>query len=262
MELKSSKRPVVWPVGDCEYPDFTEAVAWLQANCDCCGPPDARTGIPIAIAILQSRPGTVTAPDVETLHRQAPLARLILLTGAWCDGELRTGRLPPGVVRIRWHQWQQVLPAELSCRAPSFPRTATDAERLERQIRDLGACDNSGGRIAIRTSLRDNYLALADACNALGWRAEWAQAEAPLPSACELELIDGWKELSAHDGMQCGRALPRVLLIEYPRPDDFSRATALGIQAIVVRPFSLPVLMAVCAAAAPALAGSAVPSVA
>lgn len=256
MEAKPNKRPTIWLVGDCEHPDFADAMAWLRANCECRDPQAARVDSPSAIIVVQFRPGSIPARFVESLHRQAPLARLILLTGPWCDGELRTGRLPPGVVRIRWHQWWQQLPGELSRGAARLPRTSTDADRLERQIQGLAACAKSSGRIAIHTASRENYVALADACGALGWQAEWTHADAGM-FVCELALLDGWAELLASDGMLSGKARPRVLLVDFPRPDEFSRAKELGVQAIVAKPFTLPTLAAAFAAAAPHIVRSA-----
>jgi hypothetical protein len=263
MEGTPSKRPVIWLVGDSEHPDFTDVVSWLQLNCECRAPETGHADSPGAIVALQSRPGSISVRFVESLHCQAPLARLISLNGPWCDGELRTGRLPAGVVRIRWHQWRQQLPAELSRGAARLPRTATEADRLEHQLRELADSARGGGRIGIRTALRDNYLALADACTALGWRAEWAVDEAAPSSECDLELIDGWEQMLVRDEVLHGKPLPRVLLLEYPRPDGFNKAAELGVHNIVAKPFTLPVLAAALTAAAPRALRSAVqPSVA
>jgi CheY-like chemotaxis protein len=247
-------RPVIWLVGDCSDPDSTDAVAWMQVNCDCRDPQTARADSPSAIVVLQSRPAADAARDVELLHRQAPLARLVTLTGPWSDGELRTGRLPAGVVRIRWHQWRQQLPAELTSRSARLPRTATDAERLDRQISALATTAKAGGRVAIRTSSRNAYRVLADACQSLGWRA----AESELSAACDLQLIDGWAELRELSANTDAQVPPRILLIDFPRPDDLRRAAEIGIRAVISKPFTLPVLTAALAEAAPRDAGSAV----
>jgi hypothetical protein len=105
MEQRPNKRPAIWLVGDCDDSDFTDAVAWLQANCEFSSRQAAQGDPPSAIVVLQSRPAPAISRGVESLHRHAPLARLVMLTGPWCDGELRTGRQAAGVVRIRWHQW-------------------------------------------------------------------------------------------------------------------------------------------------------------
>jgi hypothetical protein len=162
--------------------------------------------------------------------------------------------LSQGVVRNRWHHWRQQLPVELSGRAVRLPRTATEAERLDRRIGELATSAREGGRVAIRTSSRDGYLALADACNSLGWSTDWESVDAPLPPECDLQLIDGWAELHELDARIHSQGPPRILLIDFPRPDDFRWAAELGIQAVVAKPFTLPVLAAALEDAVPRVA--------
>ena len=257
MEKRPSKRPVIWLVGDCDDPDFTDAFAWLQANCDCASPQAEHADPPSAIIVLQSRPKAAIARDVEVLHRQTPLARLLTLTGPWCDGELRAGQQAHGVVRIRWHQWRQQLPAELSSRASRLPRTATGAERLDHQIGALATSGREGGLVAICTSSRNGYLALAGACQSLGWRADWASTDPALSRVCDLQLIDGWAELPELGASVHSPVPPCILLIDFPRPGDLRRAADLDIRAVISKPFTLPTLAVALADAAPCVADSA-----
>src|SRR4051812_13125153 len=111
-------------VGDWRHADFADALLWLNARAACAcyhdvsaaaeelGSP-ARRRDPASILFMQSRPGQISAREVECLHAIAPLAGLAALVGPWCEGELRSGRPWPGVVRIPWKAWTYRLAQEL-----------------------------------------------------------------------------------------------------------------------------------------------------
>src|SRR5690349_6619470 len=106
---------IVWVVGDWTNAEFGEAVQWLKAQCfkgqaRCTWFDDVEAAVsgtglegeqaPAAILLVQSWPGQIGRDNVERLHAAAPLARLVALVGAWCEGELRNGQAWRGVVRI------------------------------------------------------------------------------------------------------------------------------------------------------------------
>src|SRR4051794_21630350 len=112
----------VWVVGDWKRDAFAEAVAWMRSAARCVffdsmeapfSPrPDENSG-PGAIVIVESRPGQFSRREVERLHAAEPLARLVALLGTWCEGEERSGRPWPGVVRVPASSWRWRLPREL-----------------------------------------------------------------------------------------------------------------------------------------------------
>ena len=230
----------IWLAGDCEHPEFAAATDWLRSNCQCVD----RDTSPAAIVVLQSRPGSVSRRQVESLHQLAPLAPLILVTGAWCDGERPTSKAFSGVIRIRWNQWRERLPQALG--VPSrLPRTASDGDRLEQALRGLAAGMIRLGTISIGTNCRARFDALADACRALGLKATWNSDSASVQEhvSADLLLIDGWQNDppadSAANGVLC------VLLLDFPRPEDERRAAAMGFAAIIAQPLLLTDLVAV-----------------
>src|SRR5262245_46505932 len=102
---------VVWLVGDWQHADFAEAQAWLRQRCRLLPLPLGEgTPAPHAILIAQSRPGQSSRTAIEQWHARAPLARLVGLVGPWCEGEQRSGRPWPGVVRVPWRSWRTRLP--------------------------------------------------------------------------------------------------------------------------------------------------------
>ena len=119
------RQPHVWMLGDWEQAEFAPAVTYLRSNVNLSLTPSAND--PDLILVVASRPGRFSTAEVETLHRRAPLAKLVALLGSWCEGEVRSGHPWPGVTRIYAHQWQARLPRELETWQP---RTATEIDRL------------------------------------------------------------------------------------------------------------------------------------
>lgn len=118
--------------------DFDDSVCWQQV-------PDIRAAIksvdagapiPDVVVLAQPYPGCVAQHDVEVFRRRFPLARLVSLAGAWCEGESRSGRSLNGVLRIPWHQWplqqdqQLAAPTDSQPGPWALPPTATQDERL------------------------------------------------------------------------------------------------------------------------------------
>ena len=100
---------------------------------------EARRGAddsPDLMILLVAHPGEFSAAAVEEWRHRAPLARVVALLGAWCEGEARSGHPWPAIPRIYWHQWVNWFAREMSaleagiCGTLSLPITATDEERL------------------------------------------------------------------------------------------------------------------------------------
>jgi hypothetical protein len=154
---------------------------------------------------------------------------LILITGPWCDGELRCGQPIPGVQRIRWHRWRQRLPRALGLR---------DSGARQPETTHAVHC------VSICTDDRASYGALADACLALGLQPTRHPDEEDLVGIRpEVMLIVGWRcasRLSLTPGEP-----RRVLLLDFVRPDDVQRAGELGFAAVLAQPLLLADLAAV-----------------
>lgn len=55
--------------------------------------------------LFESRPGEYSRQMVERIRRSFPILRFLLVAGTACEGEMRTGDVPSGVVRYYWHEW-------------------------------------------------------------------------------------------------------------------------------------------------------------
>jgi hypothetical protein len=241
----------LWIVGDWWHVDFADAVTWLNAaaRCECFADAEAAlTGIRenelerdlAAILLVESRPGMTCERNVERLHAAAPLARLVALIGLWCEGEMRSGRPWPGVVRIPWRAWQSRLPAALGLvshcnRTGAPPRTATWAEHIESSMTKVRPRACGSGPAAIRTSSRATFEAMADALKHLGMTAVWADNGGSWFDANELLICHGWEHMPADETL-----LQRsILLLDFPRTDDLIRARSRGVAAVVAQPLLL-----------------------
>jgi hypothetical protein len=248
----------VWVVGDWQQAEFAEAMAWLTtaARCTWC---DARGSevfgrrkavedyVPpktldscSAILLVQSRPGQISRGDVERMHVAAPLARLVALVGEWCDGELRSGRPWPGVVRVPVNSWRCRLEQELGLsggaaglQAP-LPRTATPTERLESTLALLKPGSDRAITAAVFSGRRANYEAIADLLQQLAINSIWSNEATASVATADLLIFDGWEEVSISGRLPA--ALPRLLLLHFSRREDHERAAREGFTAVLAIP--------------------------
>lgn len=267
-------RPRVWITGDTDNSCFTAATAWLDSAADCHIVPLSQSPThgstqapeePAAILFLQARPGSIDQDDIEQFHHLAPQARLLMLVGPWCDGELRSGRPCEGVARMHWNQWPARLPHELGLAGPSNrpvyrSRMITEYDILLRTLTPALHRPLHAGHIAVATENREAFSVLADACWAIGWRSVWQQPGMPPQFAgSDLLLIDGWRNCprdfeplrSPHRSVP-----PSVLLLDWPQQQDLDRASQLGISRVLARPLLLADLFATMDSVATSLAST------
>ncbi len=109
----SALAPVVWWVGDWDAGEF----AALRRQLDPAGEMAVATEldeatasvalgpvIPEAVLLAQPRPGCICQMAIDRLLAVAPLVRVIVVAGTWCEGELRTGKPLVGAIRLYWHE--------------------------------------------------------------------------------------------------------------------------------------------------------------
>lgn len=105
----------------------------------------------LALFFFQSRPGEFPPPLIERIRQIHPMIPIVFLAGPLCEGEERTGSIPPGVIRYYWHEWEPIGRIEferfLKKKSGRFslPLTATDDDyyRLRDYSDDLQNDDGS-----------------------------------------------------------------------------------------------------------------------
>lgn len=237
--MASAPPPSVWLAGDTLDADFAPTQAWLATAADCsyvaAGHAPWNQTVPDAIVLFQSRPDSIGQRDIERLHRLAPLARLVVVAGPWCEGELRSGRPPHGVTRILWHQWNQRLPQELGLaragNSVNYPRvrTLTPVDRLLQMLVRPAVTLRGQAAVAIGCSRHDRLDALTDLCAFAGLSI--AQ-QADQAAVC---IVDSWEHLPQP---MTGRPVlpPVILLLDWPRASDLEQAKERGVAAVLGQP--------------------------
>jgi CheY-like chemotaxis protein len=195
------------------------------------------------VVLAQNAPGCFPAVDVERLRRPAPTARFVALAGSWCEGEVRSGHPPPGVIRVYWHQWAARAGQELrqlrNGRASTWclPQTAGDDEPFLVLADEPLPCGT--GRVAVVADEFDMRVWLADALRQAGFQPP----SGPHDRLAALVYDASWAVDRACD--EIGRlaaahpGVPIVVLMEFPRQDEVEAVLAAGAAATLSKPLVL-----------------------
>ncbi len=241
-------------VGDLAHREFAPAFRWLRDHARvawACGMDEAgeRLAGPVAPQVLlvaQARPGRFSRSQIERLHARAPLARLVVLLGSWCEGETRTGQPWPGVTRIFWHQWECRLAIELAADQPGWntwqlPRTASANEVLEEVA--TGPWPKGQGLIVIHARQWIDFQGLDAACRAGGYATLWQPADRPAFCSGAAAVLfhgrggDPAEATSVAELVTAYRPAPLIPLLDFLRHDDARRMRKAGAVTPLAKPF-------------------------
>ncbi len=216
---------------------------------------DAVAYAPSLIVLCERRPGVWSEAAVATLRAAAPLARLLRLSGSWCEGQSRSGRPPSGCPAIYWHRWPSRMAIELEAsldgRRPSWsqPLTATPEEQLlAGDSLSLGNVDQSGA-ILVRAPTSAASRALCEVCRRAGYQTFVAGAAAPAPSIRFHAILWDTHAAALQDDERIGRireqspGTPILAITSFPRPDDVRAACAAGVASVISKPFQTAELL-------------------
>ncbi len=243
-------------IGDTDRPEFHEAAAWLTkqgalAVVDIPSAVSAMQGdfVPAIIVIAESWPGQFSRRELDCLRRAAPLARIVGLLGSWVEGETRTGKPWPTLLRMYWHQAVVRLKREIEQADDrensrwSLPITAGDNEGLLLESDVLQSDLHSTDVIAICARHRETAEALGDVCRTRGWGTVWLRSfpsDTPLRvSAVLFDLGRGdTAELKAIASLKTvTEDTPIIALVAFPRAEDIERLRSAGATSVVSKPF-------------------------
>jgi len=242
-------------IGDDGHAEFRAAVESLAASTNLARTPDVQTALsefdddapPDLIVVAQPYSGRQQELALEPLRARAPLARVMVLLGSWCEGETRSGQPIAGATRVSWHQWTARWEQELArlaagrCPAWGLPVTATDDDRLLHFADDK--LPQLQGTVAI-VALPETAHWLADVCRGLGLTPlvlaarETRRRKRP---ACDLLIFEA--SALAYDTRDEAlrwargwRDVPSVALCEFPRLEDRETWAAAGVGAVLAQP--------------------------
>lgn len=242
-------------IGDATHAEFRAAVETLSQSTTLVRARDVASALttchesapPDVVVIAQPYSGCIPADEVDQLRRLAPLARVIVLLGSWCEGESRSGLPIPGATRIYWHQWPARWEQELArlaagrCPAWGLPVTATDDDRLLHFAYDDPP--QLRGTVAIVAS-PETAGWLAAVCRGVGLtplEVAVRDVRARKRPACDLVVFEaaalGYDQ--SQDALRWARGwhgVPLVALCEFPRIEDREAWTSAGVRAVLARP--------------------------
>lgn len=248
------EQPSILLVGDTRRREFLEADAAMERRALVTQAGDIETAAallhadrvaPEVIVLAQDHPGQFTAEAIDRLRRAAPLSRVVVLLGSWCEGELRSGEPAPGVIRVYWHQWFARFDREWShlfggrSSAWSLPATATDEERLLAE--DFRPAPHYGA-IVVCAHGRDMRDWLAEACRRRGYATICLRPNEAIrvdgARAAILDATDAGPEEIAEIRRLAGQlaGTPIIVLLSFPRIEDHQRTLDAGAAAVLSKP--------------------------
>ncbi|MBL9163677.1 MAG: hypothetical protein JNL18_13165 [Planctomycetaceae bacterium] len=221
--------------------------------------------LPPEVALLaQPRPGSDEQSQLERLRTLAPLTRVIVVAGTWCEGELRTGRPPTGVVRLYWYEfaawWRAALAEWRSQGAPPWSAPLDD-------VRAGQATAVIKPRERDHVIPADEYVIAVDAVDfavfetmaavlgPYGWRCEWAPRHRPELGTSLRPVAAIWdggqmsaSELAAlHEFAarlhRSDAAIPVIALLDFPRVEHLQAVHAAGAAAVLAKPYQVTQLV-------------------
>jgi hypothetical protein len=238
--------PGVHVIGDADHPDFCDAMAMLRG--------DARLATenemsPELIVAAQSRPGIISAREIDQLRRRWPLAGVVGLLGSWCEGETRTGRPWPGVERLYWYEfpawWRQQIALRVAGRCPDWSRPADFGLRIS----DCGLQSQSAhhpGVVILNVADADTANALAGILHEVGYATAWQRGGWPATRihGAVAGIWDGGQLNEREQAdlfafcQQLGRgSAPVIALLDFPRRDGVERALEIGTATVLGKPW-------------------------
>ncbi|MCS7237931.1 MAG: response regulator [Thermoguttaceae bacterium] len=233
---------------------------------------------PDLIVLLQ--PSPLLPGEIALVHQVCsffPLTPLVVVLGAWAEGETRTARPINGALRIFWHDWSTFWGEFLACfkadrlAVTSLPRTSTPEEyvlfektsksqvAISRQAQEPTSGDTLGGdytpqpapgSAVLITPIFENFRLLQDTLRSVGWRCAWLRqignASAMQEELCraELVIVDILAEIpelrqTVKEIRLHNQNVPILVLQAFPRPQETATLQDLGPCQVMAKPVDL-----------------------
>ena len=258
-------------VGDWQGREFVAATSGLPDACDwpCATDIDEACDLlrncqqpPELIFLAQSLPGIYCQEHIDRLQQVVPLTRLVVVVGSWCEGELRTGSPPSGVIRLYWYDfsswWQAAIRRRDAGLCPpwSLPLDHVQAGRWS-QANDFvpsKAPSKNSFLLSVMIDAADFtvYETLSAALNNFGILSHWQGRDenaTPAPtSAIHAGIWDGGqlgdRELMRLTNFCHQTNGPVIALLDFPRLEHFEKAQDAGAAAVFAKPYIVEEIVA------------------
>jgi hypothetical protein len=251
--------PNVWFVGNWDVDEFVQVRQFNESL------PEAMTfstldeataaagaaGAPPEVLLLaQSRPGCFEQSAVDAFQNGAPLTRIVIVAGSWCEGERRTGRPLVGALRLYWHEvpawWRWNLALRVAGSTPEWSRPGDHSAAAGAPGNLQPAAHPPEGTIAIDAIDVATFETLADALRSHGLTCVWTpRGRGVTVGACAAIWNGGQLDPSECEALAALRdrldapRVPIVALLDYPRAEHVEQARALGADVVLGKPYSI-----------------------
>ena len=225
--------------------DIDQACQLLQ---NCQQPPEL-------IFLAQPQPGLFCQEEIDRLQQLVPLTRLVIVAGSWCEGELRTGSPPSGVLRLYWYElapwWHAAIRRRDAGQCPpwSLPLDHLQAGRWS-FANDLSS---DGSLLSVRIDAADYavYETLSSALGEYNISSSWQGRNESVASPTQVaSAIAAPATVGIWDGGQLNACeLDRleqfcrqtngsvIVLLDFPRIEHLQQAEAAGAAAVFAKPY-------------------------
>ena len=196
------------------------------------------------------RRGLFSQDDVNRMQQAAPLSRLIIVAGPWCEGPWRRREdVVSGATILPWHRfdsWLATNAAQLQRKLPavwSLPATSAVDELAEFASRS--PLPRAAGMVLIESPDRDRAQAISDVLSLTGYASVWQQSgENAVTQGATVLVVDaqGWNDQLGRQiaaNAESSPQTPIFLALNFPLPADVEQARAAGAHGVIAKPFTL-----------------------
>lgn len=215
---------------------------------------------PELVLLAQARPGVDDPSQLERLRTIAPLTRVVIVAGSWCEGELRTGRPAAGVVRLYWYEfasWWRAAVAEWEANeTPAWSEPLDDVRAGQKTTvvapreRD-DVVPTEGGVLVVDAVDFAVFETLAAVLAPFGWNCEWQPRHRPKLAAVTTMVAAIWDGGQLSDGElaalrefvagvhAANAAAPVIALLDFPRVEHLQAVRDAGAAAMLGKPYQV-----------------------
>lgn len=248
-------------VGDWTHPEMAAALVRVPGNHEWPRAETLETAehlllesplTPELIFLAHPLPARVSAAQLDRLQKHSPLTRIVLVAGTWCEGELRTGNVPAGVIRLYWYDlanWWLVAQKQLAARiAPAWSQPL-DHPQAGRWTSVKGNTQQAAilQIVVIDAADYSVFETLAAALVDYGMNCYWQQASTRTAALPDFGIWDGSQlSLAEQESLStfCRQVNgPVVALLDFPRLELIEKAQAAGASNVVAKPYLLDELV-------------------
>ncbi|MCA9231964.1 MAG: hypothetical protein KDA57_15050 [Planctomycetales bacterium] len=213
--------------------------------------------LPELILLAQPLPGRYPQAYVDHLQLLAPLARIVVISGSWCEGAGRTGLPLTGVLKLYWHEfapwWNAALSRQTAGLCPpwSLPLDGPQAGRYSLPLQSNRLVLN--GPVGISTTNFAVYESLSAALQLYQVDTLWVshrndtyekvQPAAGIWDGGQLDPYE-FSKLTRFCQQLHACDAPVVALLDYPRVQHFEMAAQAGVHDVLGKPYVLDELVA------------------